>query len=206
MKHLLALLALAAFASPLQARPLPPRDECAADASFAQFRARLLDIVVRHDGPGLLALTAEDISFSFGEEGGKAGFARAWGLSDPDTSGLWPLLAGVLASGCAREADYFASPYIFARFPDTLDPFSSGVAGPEARLHRTRAEEGESTPIAWEILEEVTGGEDGWASVRLQDGRTGFLPPGAILMPIDYRAIFERRDGAWRLVAFIAGD
>jgi hypothetical protein len=206
MKRLLPWLVLFAVAAPLQARTLPPRDECAADAGFAQFRARLLDIVARHDAPGLLALTADDIRFSFGDDGGKGGFIAQWGLNSPDTSGLWPLLAGVLASGCAREAEHFASPYIFSRFPEELDPFSSGVAGPGARLYRTRTQETETTAIDWEILAQVTMESDGWANVRLQDGRNGLLPPGAVLSPIGHRALFERRDGDWRLVAFVAGD
>jgi hypothetical protein len=207
MKRLLPLLALISVAAPLQARTLPPRDECAADAAFAQFRARLLDIVARHDAPGLLALTADDIRFSFGDDGGKQGFSAQWGLDSPDTSGLWPLLAGVLASGCAREAEHFSSPYIFSRFPEELDPFSSGVAGPGARLYRTRTQaETGTTAVDWEILAQVTMENDGWANVHLQDGRTGLLPPGTVLSPIGHRAIFERRDGAWRLAAFVAGD
>ncbi|HTU13169.1 MAG TPA: hypothetical protein VMG08_19925 [Allosphingosinicella sp.] len=208
MNRLLLLAPLLApVATPAAARTLAPRDECAADAGFAQFRSRLLDAVVRHDAQALLALTADDIRFNFGDGGGKQGFVANWGLATPDTSGLWPLLAGVLASGCVREQDHAVSPYVFARFPDTIDPFTSGVARPDARLYRTRADAGESTPIPWEILEEVNlDGRDGWARVRLQDGRTGFLRADAIISPIDYRAIFEQRDGAWRLVAFIAGD
>src|ERR1051325_3734731 len=111
MKRLLPLALLAGLAAaPAHGRSLPPRDECAADASFAAFRARLLDIVARHDGPALLALTADDIRHSFGDDNGKQAFVRSWNLAEPDSSGLWPLLAGVLASGCAREADHVASP------------------------------------------------------------------------------------------------
>ena len=56
------------------------------------------------------------------------------------------------------------------------------------------------------MLAEVTIEGDGWGRVRLADGRTGYIESGSVISPIDYRAIFARRDGQWRMVAFIAGD
>jgi hypothetical protein len=203
---LLAALALAALPAALPARTLPPRDECAADPDFARFRAELLDIVARHDATRLLAAIADDIRFTFGGGEGKAAFAAQWSLADPDTSGLWVELARALASGCARDEEAMSAPYIFRRFPDELDAFSAGVAGPAARLYGTASNEGDSALIPWEILEEATTGIPGWVQVRLSDGRTGYVEVENVLSPIGYRAIFERRDGRWRMTMFIAGD
>jgi hypothetical protein len=202
----LAFLAALALPAIVEARTLPPRDECAADPGFARFRAGLLDIVARHDATRLLAIVADDIRFSFGGGEGRANFTAEWSLADPDTSGLWVELAKALASGCARDGETMSAPYIFRRFPDELDAFSSGVAGPAARLYRTASNEDESSLIPWEILEEATAGIPGWFRVRLSDGRTGYVEAENVLSPIDYRVIFERRDGQWRMTTFVAGD
>ncbi|MEA3013613.1 MAG: hypothetical protein QOD42_2158 [Sphingomonadales bacterium] len=202
---LLAALALAALPAALPARTLPPRDECAADPDFARFRAELLDIVARHDATRLLAVVADDIRFDFGGGEGRRAFAGEWGLADPDRSGLWVELAKALASGCARDGGTMSAPYIFRRFPDELDVFSSGVAGLGARLYRTQVTDGDSVPIPWEILDEAER-DGGWTRVRLADGRAGFIETAHLLSPIDYRAIFEKRDGQWRMTMFIAGD
>ena len=45
-----------------------------------------------------------------------------------------------------------------------------------------------------------------WAGVLLPDGRTGWLRADDVHSPVGWRAIFERRDGRWMIVAFIAGD
>ncbi len=207
MKRLAPLVALAlALPAAAQARTLPPRDECAADPGFARFRAELLDIVARHDAARLLAIVTDDIRFSFGAGEGRADFAAEWSLADPDTSGLWVELAKALASGCARDGETMSAPYIFRRFPDELDAYSSGVAGPAARLYRTRSNEGESALIPWEIFEEAATEGGGWWRVRLSDGRTGYVEGNNFLSPINYRAIFEKRDGQWRMTMFIAGD
>ncbi|HVQ09659.1 MAG TPA: hypothetical protein VMS43_14605 [Allosphingosinicella sp.] len=203
---LLAPLALLAMPAAVPARTLPPRDECAADPGFARFRADLLDIVARHDATRLLAIVADDIRFDFGGGQGRRAFAGEWGLADPDRSGLWVELAGVLVSGCARDGEMMTAPYIFRRFPDELDAYSSGVAGPGARLYQARSNEGESVLIPWEILEEVEMNAGGWARVRLSGGRTGYIETANLLSAIDYRAIFEKRDGQWRMTTFIAGD
>jgi hypothetical protein len=202
----LALLAVLALPAIAEARTLPPRDECAADPGFARFRAGLLDIVARHDATRLLAIAAEDIRFTFGGGEGRAGFAAQWSLADPDTSGLWVELAKALASGCARQGETMSAPYLFRRFPDALDAFSSGVAGPAARLYQARSNEGDSVLIPWEILDEVEWNPGPWARVRLADGRAGFVETEHLVSPIGYRAIFEKRDGQWRMTMFIAGD
>jgi len=45
-----------------------------------------------------------------------------------------------------------------------------------------------------------------WQLVRLADGRTGHVRATALRSPVDYRAGFQRIDGNWRMIAFIAGD
>ena len=212
MKRLLPLLALAvsvAFAASLQARSLPPRDECAVDPDLARFRAQLVDVVIRHDTQGLLALVADDVESNVDTapaDPGKDGFATAWGLYDADQSSLWDALIRVLAAGCARDGERAAAPYLYFRFPPELDPWRAGVAGPGARLYESEATTASRVGIAWEVLEEaMLNSETGWASVRLSDGRRGFIRREDLWSPIDYRAVFEKSGGQWRMAAFIAG-
>jgi hypothetical protein len=45
-----------------------------------------------------------------------------------------------------------------------------------------------------------------WLSVHLADGSTGYIDERYVRSPISYRAYFERMDGRWVLMMFIAGD
>jgi hypothetical protein len=46
----------------------------------------------------------------------------------------------------------------------------------------------------------------GWVRVRLDGGREGFVSARLIRTPLDDRAFFLRRNGAWRLITFVRGD
>ena len=209
MKRLLPFAAaafLGLVASPAGAQALPPVDECGED--FAAFRAQLLDILARRDAAALLEHVDAGIEFSFGGLGpGRDAFAETWGLGEPRTSGLWAELGRVLLLGCAPlGGDEVAAPYLFARFPAEIDPFMGGVALPGAWLYPGPGFEAEGVDIAWRVVIESDDASNGWRRVRLADGRSGYIEDGLLLTPVDYRAIFARRDRRWRLVAFIAGD
>jgi hypothetical protein len=45
-----------------------------------------------------------------------------------------------------------------------------------------------------------------WIRVTVPGGRSGYLLREQVRSPIDYRALFERRGGQWRLTVFLAGD
>jgi hypothetical protein len=47
---------------------------------------------------------------------------------------------------------------------------------------------------------------EGWAVVDRGTGTPGFIEGRLTRLPLDYRAFFERRDGAWRMTLFVAGD
>ena len=199
------LLAEAAFAQPLR---LPPRDECARDASFAAFRSQLLAVIDRKDAKGLLALTAEDIAFSFGGGQGKPDFIQSWKLEGSQQSPIWKELAGALGLGCAVAPDYFAAPSMFADFPEDLDFFEHVVAvTPAAFAHAAPDILSERLlRLDHDILMVTDGGGGDWLGVKLADGRVAFVRREDVRSPIDYRAIFEKRDGRWLMTAFLAGD
>ena len=45
-----------------------------------------------------------------------------------------------------------------------------------------------------------------WQRIALPGGGTGYVTAPEFRSPIDYRARFEKRDGRWRMIVFIAGD
>ena len=212
------MLALAAALLALQPAPahrwtavIAPADECAADRDFADFRARLLDVLARRDVAQLRELVAQDVFYSFGGSDGRDAFFAQWGLNDPAASALWTSLAEVLMLGCARRGAEMVAPYAFANWPEFDGVGMSFLARPGAGLYeRPSAESDPVATLAWHVVEDLSQGEgvpeSAWRRVRLADGRTGFVRDSELRSDIDFRAIFERRGGRWLLTTFVAGD
>jgi hypothetical protein len=203
-----AILAIAALLAPAAPAPLPPRDECQKDAGFAAYRASLASAVRAKDAKRLLALTSDDIDFSFGGDSGKVEFARSWRLDRPRESKLWQELETVLRLGCAFNEGQAEAPWLYARFPRGLDPFDHAVVvRPGATAHVTPNAGGQVlAKLSWDILPIVSDLGGAWTEVRLPDGRPAFVRGSDLRSPIDYRAGFERRNGRWLMTMFIAGD
>ena len=188
---------------------LPPVDTCASAPGFAAFREKLLDVIARRDVPGLLALTDENVQLSFGGDGGHADMKRIWDLDHPSQSRIWPKLGEALGLGCVMTEERIAvAPSMAHSLPDRFDAFDSVVVVKRAIL---RTAPNTTAPaigtLDWDIVTAVDGiNPDGWTRIRTQSGHIGFVRSSTVRSPIDYRALFERRDGAWRMTAFVAGD
>lgn len=197
------------LASAAPAETLPPRDECAGLPGFSTFRDQLRDAVRRRDSDALIALTDEDIASSFGGDNGREEFIETWQLSSGADSPFWSEIEAVLSLGCSNNGEYAASPYLFGRFPDDRDGFSSLVAtGTRIAL---RAGPTTSSPVLarldWDLLtRQGDETESEWVPVRTDSGAEGYVHSSFVRSPIDYRAIFERTGTGWRMTAFIAGD
>ncbi|MBC7986875.1 MAG: SH3 domain-containing protein [Sphingomonadaceae bacterium] len=203
----LALLATAAL--PAHAESLPPRDECASLPGFAAFRARLDDAVFRRDVEALLALTDPNIALDFGGGAGHAQMREDWRLGEGSQSPIWGELGTMLRLGCAGNADGAAMPHMFNRFPERYDPFASALtigirialrAGPSFDARVLARLDFETLALTG------TDPEAEWQPVRMDDGRAGFVHRDLLRRPIDYRLIFDRVNGQWRIGALIAGD
>ncbi|CAN5770905.1 hypothetical protein BH20GEM1_BH20GEM1_13090 [soil metagenome] len=194
---------------------LLPADQ--ADESFRDFRGGLLETLARKDTTALYAAVAQDIRTSFGPVGGIEDFRRMWVMDDPATR-LWDDLARVLNMGGAFLSDsLFAAPYVYAVWPDTIDAFEFvAVTSPRAAVFRApQAGASKLGTAAYSILrleewrglaEAATQADTSWAGVVLPDGRIGWLRAEDVHSPVGWRAVFERRDGRWLMVAFVAGD
>jgi hypothetical protein len=211
----LTLGVMAAVALPVQAQgQLSPSDEAAQRPDFFTFRAHLQTALATRDVPSVLGTVHRDIRISFGDRAGKADFQRAWGLSAPGSSRLWEELGAVLALGGSFDPQgRFVAPYVFSRWPENVDAFEHvAIVGADVRV-RAAPRIGSATiaslsfavaPLARTMS--PAGRRSEWTAIRLRDGRTGYVASRFTRSPVDYRAIFERLDGRWQLVTFVAGD
>ena len=206
MGLLLALAALA-MAEPIHAKRLPPVELCTSEPGFEEFRSRLRKIVARKDESDLLALLSDDVEVNFGGDLGPALFAANWEFEGLGESHVWGELEDALSRGCAPTGDALMAPSLGMQFPEDLDPFDTWIARPGTVL-RERPED--HAPIIakldWDLLAASDPNDDGWESVRLLDGRHGFVRHEQLVSPLDYRLVIERRDGKWLITAFVAGD
>jgi len=204
---LIAALALA-IAAPTR---LPPVERCGGDPEFTAVRTRLEQVIQQKDIDGLLSLTAQNVRVTFGGHYSREDFKQHWGRSK-DQSELWKELRRATKLGCATAIDgqgeeYRAMPAMFVTGGD-LDGFATWVALPEAIM---RARPSPKAPVrmrlpAWTVLEEVDHDGGPWIEARTPKGRKGFVSTDQARSIIDYRIIFGRRDGEWKITAFVAGD
>jgi hypothetical protein len=217
MSMFAAVLAVALQAAARPAAPSPcgaprtvrllPVDHAATQSDFFTFRARLQAAVARRDEAALLAAADPGIRTSFGDDNGLATFRAK--LRDPQGT-LWADLGAALAlGGRFRSPDSFVAPYVFAAWPDSLDSFEcAAVVGDRVRV-RSSADPGSAVVgnVSYEIVQVLPAQqESATTQVRLANGRTGFIASSFVRSPVDYRAIFQKAGGQWRLRAFVAGD
>lgn len=195
---------------------LLPVDEAPQQTAFFSFRAHLQAAIARRDTAALLAVVDPQIKASFGGDGGIADFRRMWGLDgEPDdppdgSDDIWTELGTVLALGGSFSGDEtFTAPYTFSRWPDDFDAFDHVVM--TAADVRIRAAPDQDAPVldadsfAILLLTRSAAPSDTWTAVQLGT-RTGYVSSRLVRSPIDYRAIFTRTSGRWRLAMFLAGD
>ena len=208
---LVAVVAVLLTAAPGAAPPeLVPVDEASMQPAFFSFRAQLLRNIARRDLPALLEVVDPNIKNSFGGDDGVGKFRELWKL-DSGASELWSELGTVLGLGGAFHDDNtFVAPYTFARFPEGLDAFDHLVViGSDVRLRAApRAAATVVGASSFGILRVAPSAGDSaeWAGVRLDNGRTAYVASHLVRSPVDYRAIFSRTGGGWRMVTFVAGD
>jgi len=208
----IVLLSLLAMTTPAEGRVdrRPPIDECAADPSFAAFRDELNNAVARRDRDFILSAIADDIVTSFGGDGGRAEFVDTWALDAPAESLIWAELSALLALGCADAGEgRYAAPSLYRQLDDQGDASQALLAiRPGARLYaRPDAGSPVVAELHWDVLtpRQVAGSDDWWP-VSLADGREGFVRRGDVRGLLDYRAIFAKVDGRWRIAVLVVGD
>jgi hypothetical protein len=216
---LLAIVLLTARTTTVhaQAGKLLPVDEAPRDPELFAFRARLQEAVARHDVAAVLDAVDPNIKVDFGGGGGIADFRNAWKLQDGAKSALWAELGLVLALGGGFRSDAaFAAPYVFSRWPEAIDAFEHvAVLGTNVRVRaEPRLESPVLAALSFEIVRLSNAGRsrltpeqaEEWTAVELRGGRTGYIASRYVRSSIDYRALFNKVNGRWRMTAFVAGD
>ena len=214
IRLLLAFLAIV-VASNAEARRLPPVDACGEAPGFAAFRTDLINAVLHRDVAFIRAMVAEDVDAGPGMEPGRARF-EAWALAQPETSRLWIELETMLKLGCARDA----AGRVWIPGHSLGTSLGDRMVGPDGSRQvlllgehvELRALPSETSQVIaalnWEVVTAAPRrpGYDDWWVVRLPDGRRGYLT-GAnhIRFLSDYRAVFEQRQGRWRMTVFANG-
>lgn len=213
---LLAVLAVQAVTSQAQVGRLLPVDEASRDPDLFQFRARLQEAVTRHDLTAVLEAIDPEIRNSFGGDGGIDEFQKQWNLPS-DQSDFWHQMGLALSlGGTFYDENTFAAPYLIKNFPEDLDAFEHLVLiGSDVRV-RAEPRLGSEVlavlsfdilPFAREANERLSEKQsEEWTAVLLRDGRVGYVASRYLRSAIDYRAIFDRKNGRWWLTAFIGGD
>jgi hypothetical protein len=202
------LLSVSVSAAPTFSRaPFPFVDQAKKDAGFLRFRKKLLKAVESKDVKALLEAVDPKIKIDFGGKEGKDAFIEEWNLNEPTESELWKELGAVLRLGGSFHGKDFQAPYVFSDWPGKFDSFDYvAVVSESAEL---RAKPNQAAPSLLKLKREIVAyvqEKDDWEQVRAFDGAVGWLPKESVRSPVDYRAIFRRLKGKWKLSFFIAGD
>ncbi|HEX6988454.1 MAG TPA: hypothetical protein VF282_03225 [Bacillota bacterium] len=211
---------------PFEQVRLEPVDESAEDASFAAFKASLLDALARRDLAALEAAIHPQIKTDFGGGTGLEDFRRQWGLDrDPEASPVWNMLADILnlggvLTGGGDEPLRFTAPYVYALYNASLDPFGHAVVtGDGVNVRAEPSLEAEILDQAGYLVVRVIQPEDDlprvqlngrdycWVRIQLPSGEIGYMADRFLWSPVGWRAAFEQDgEGAWRLTFLVAGD
>src|SRR5690606_4336838 len=212
----LALL-VAVVPAAAQVAPLAPRDDGAEDPSFITFRGRLIEALAARDTAAVLGAFAPDATVSFGAEPpGPEGVRAVW-LSGPRYDGLtlWQTLARVVGMGSVWGPEgVVTGPYTYDGPPGDLDAFTHGaIVGENVTVRAAPSPSAEAiarlTYVVVPVVEWGYSEDPGarlWHRVRLADGREGYVAGEYLWSPLGFRAGFEKRDGRWQIVFFVAGD
>ncbi len=193
---------------------MPPVDEAAQDPGFLTFRDALVEAVVRRDTAFVVGHASPDIKLSFGESYGRDTF-REWLDDAAEGETYWKELETVLSlGGVFTERGAYCTPYVFCLdvpgCPD-CDPFETlFVVSEQAEAYAEPDTSSEVVAtLSYDVLsiaEHPNPWYSPWYKVTLPGGGSGYVAGPSFRMSVDYRAIFEKHDGEWRMTIFIVGD
>lgn len=196
-------------ASALPAMTLPPRDDCAGQPGWAEFRARLAAAVATRDAQALADLSARDVTLDYGGGHGPASLRKQ--LSAPSGAAIWADLARIMPLGCAIDGQMATMPWFFAHLPETVDPgMTMLVTGQGVPL---RARPSDTAPqvarLDWALVSLAPGFNPAARYAAVITGRPqrkGWVAMESLRSLLARRILAERTGDGWRIAAVIAGD
>lgn len=204
---LLSFLFVICFRASAQERQVFPVDEGKTDASFNNFREKLIKAVKNRDKKFLLSSLDANVQASFGGDIGIEDFKKYWKI-DNAGSKLWDELLIVLNGGgkFIKEGKnrLFCAPYSFTNFPEDLDAFEYQVifgknvnlrARPDAAAEVIARLSHNVVKVDYE--NSIGDGRDeptySWFKIETLGGKRGFVNAKYVRSPIDYRACFAKK-------------
>jgi len=211
------IAALAALPAPLMAqeRPLPLVDEAQSDGSWTSFRAALQSAVDRRDLEAVLGMVSPEVSNGPDSPRGVGEFRVQWFLNGGETP-FWRELGKALALGSAwlvmeNKPKRLCAPYLLAKWPTDLDPFTNGlIAVRDAPIRAGPSDQAQVlgtgsfvlvTVTAWELSDSDSAASRKWVKIRFQ-GRDAFVAEEHMRSPIEHAACFVKTELGWRLTSF----
>ena len=216
----LAILLASITVSAQKERQVLPVDEGKMNASFKSFREKLIQAVEKRDVKYVVGILDPAIVNSFGGNGGIKEFKKVWKIDSP-TSELWNELLIVLKGGGSffkkENNNLFCAPYSFKQFPEDLDAFEYQLifdnnvnlrARPDLKAGTVAQLSYNVVKVDYEnsVADKNKVGEYLWLKVETLGGKKGFVSAKFVRGPVDYRACFEKKNGKWKMITFVAGD
>ncbi len=200
-----------------QERYVTPVDEGKKDASFISFRQKLIEVVKNQELKSLVGILDPNITSSFGGDGGIKEFKEMWKLDSPKSEFWNEMLTVITNGGVFSDKNTFSAPYSFDRFPEDLDAFEHQIIfGSNVNL---RSQPNNSSKLISQLSYNIVKVDYEksvkdkrkeekylWFMVETLGGKKGFVDSKYVRSPIDYRAVFEKKNGKWKMTAFVAGD
>jgi len=200
---------------------LYPFDQGPEQPDFKAFRDTFYQAVKDKNLDYLLSVIDKRIKMSFGDINGKEAFIASWQLDTAaQASQLWKELSTALELGggfSEHEKSVFMAPWLFVT-TRIDDPYADGaIVGKGVRIRETANSNGkvlgslsydkvtvnyEGTPKTEMIGEE----SHQWFKINTSSGLSGYVYGKYVRLPVDYRVIFEKIEGHWKMISFIAGD
>jgi len=179
---------------------LMPVDEAQRDPMLVSFRNQVLEAIDHNDQKALAQLIDPKVRTSFGDDkgGGKV-----------NLSALEHALA--LGGSFQKGSDVprFWAPYVYSEWPEAHDAFSeAAIIAEDVPLHQSNDPASPAVAtLRYDIVKMLDTTSDApMRHVRTADGHEGWVESSRVRSSIDYRAGLVRKDGAWKIEAFVAGD
>ena len=194
-------------------RELPPPDRSGRDRALAETLNAMRIQVKARDYRGLEARMRPDFKVEFDGGKGPNAFRRRW-KADTAASGIWPLLDALLAIGGAFYSEtLFAIPYVYARFPQDLDPLGHVVSirqqtnlwekpEPGARVLATAGYA--ILPLSKPLEPPVMIEPAGFVEVNHPTSGICYAAASDVCSPAGHRMFFELRRGRWQWISLAA--
>jgi hypothetical protein len=218
---LLVTLIISTFNAGAQERFVKPVDEASKDSSFLAFRTKLIAASERKDAKYILSIIDPGIELSFGGSKGVADFKRIWKINARNSK-FWEEFLAIIRNGGAftgegaNKLNSFSAPYTFTSFPDDLDIYEHhAIFGNNVNLRKEpRADADIVAKLSYNIVKidpetvPKSGKSEypGWWQITTLGRLKGYVKREFVRSPIDYRAGFQKKRGAWKMIFLIAGD